>query len=176
MNSETNASTKTAGQAHDIMAEAKGYYVAMARFVAVQVANKREPWYSLAQTGPDPEKRVLLPEPGTVHAYAVRMAMERFGVMDGYTGPLFFMGTAMKAEIFEPTGVRFTYSHQGDEGRSVHKSTINVWKLKQGAGAGAFVEPTMPEDIRKRRDEFRAQEAEAIEARNKALKAMGAIK
>lgn len=173
---ENNTATQTTDEAMDRLGSAKGYYVAMARFIAVQIATGRDPWYSLAQIGPDPEKRALLPEKGTVHSYAIRMAMERSGVLDGYRGKLFFLGTAMKSEIFEPTGAHFSYSHQDADGAAVHQRTIGVWRIKKGAAAQSFLEPATPADIAKRRDEYRAQESTTAKARENALRGRGLIK
>ena len=157
--------------AMDTMAATKGWYIAMAKYVAAQIVLNKDPWVTLGRTGPRGD--VILRKPGTVHSYAVRMAMTRAGLLSGYTGTLHFLGAAMKgASFLEPTGERFSYEHPKDEdepGRGVHQRTIEVWRPKEGGQIGAVVEPAMPPDILERINSHRRDEAATKKAREAAL-------
>lgn len=167
-----NDPTLKTDEAMDAMAANKGWYIAMARFIAAKIVQGIDPWYTLGKTGPRGD--VLLRQPGTVHSYAVRMAMTRSGMLDGYTGKLFFLGAAFKgAPFLEPTGERFSYEHAKDDdepGRSVHQRTIEVWRVKKGGQVGAVPEPAMPTYITNRIESYKRDEAKTTEAREKALR------
>lgn len=169
MENDTSLSTE---QALDAMAANKGWYIAMARFVAAQIVQGKDPWYTLGKTGPRGAE--LLRKPNTVHSYAVRMAMTRAGLFNGYTGKLFFLGAAFKgAGFLEPSGERFSYEHPKDDdgaGRAVHQRTVEVWQVKKGGQLGAVQEPAVPAYIAERIREHRRAEANTAKARENALK------
>lgn len=167
-----NDATLNKDAAMDAMANTKGWYIAMARFIIAQIVLCRDPWYTLAKTGPSGAE--LLRTPGTVHSYAVRMAMTRSGMLAGYKGKLFFLGAAFKgAPFIERTGERFSYEHPKDDdepGRAVHQRTIEVWKEKKGGQIGSVPEPAVPKYIADRIASYKRDEAETTRARAEALK------
>ena len=167
-----NDPTLDTDSAMDAMANAKGFYIAMARFVAAQIVQGIDPWFTLGRTGPRGDD--LLRQPGTVHSYAVRMAMTRAGMLAGYKGKLFFLGAAFKgAPFLEPTGDRFSYEHPKDDdepGRAVHQRTIEVWRQKKGGQIGSVTEPIVPKYIADRISAYKRDEAETTKARADALK------
>lgn len=167
-----NDPTLNENDAMDAMANTKGWYIAMARFIAAQIVLGRDPWYTLAKTGPRGDD--LLRTPGTVHSYAVRMAMTRAGMLTGYKGKLFFLGAAFKgAGFLEPTGERFSYEHPKDDdepGRAVHQRTIEVWREKKGGQIGSVPEPAVPKYIADRIASYKRDEEETARARERALK------
>ena len=166
-----NDKTGKTEDAMDKLATTKGWYIAMAKFIAAQIVMLRDPWYTLARTGPT--GAVLLRKEGTGHSYAVRMAMTRAGMLAGYTGTLHFIGAAFNsANFLEATGERFSYDHQkGDDepGRSVHQRTVEIWQEKKGGQIQAVPEPKVPQRIADRLAAAAKEEADATAARTKAL-------
>ncbi len=160
---ENKPSTKTTDDAMDMLGNFKGYYAALAKFIAVQIALMRGPWYDYIKGN---EKLALAP--GEVHSYAVRLALEASGRMEGYDGKYHFLGLTFRDKVFESAGKSFSYSHTGEE-RSVHQRTVTVWKIKPGSGAGAVLEPMMPADIATKIEHAKNREAEVRAMRDKAL-------
>lgn len=167
-----NTPTNTTDEAFDKMANTKGWYIAMARYIAAQIILGRDPWYTLGRTGPRGAEIIRVK--GTVNSYAVRMAMTRAGMLIGYKGKLHFLGVAFgKGSTFlESTGEMISYEHSGDDeeaGRAVHQRTIKVWKERKGGGIGAVPEPKMPPDVAERVAAALKAEADTAKARENAL-------
>lgn len=167
---ETDPTLNT-DSAMDAMANSKGFYIAMCKYIAAQIVLQREPWYTLGRT--DPKGQEIIREPGTVHSYAVRMAMTRSGMLDGYKGRLNFIGAAFKGIPFlERTGHRFSYEHAKDDdgpGRAVHQRTVDVWKEKKGGQIGAVMEPAVPAHIARTIAQYKQDELDTAKAREEAL-------
>lgn len=153
---ENKKVTETTEEAMDLLGEHKGYYIAMARWVGVQIMQGKEPWVTYAQN--------LGLSPGEVHSFAIRVALEKHGIMEGYTGKYHFMGTAMRDPIFKSTGRSVSYSYE-----NIHQRTIGVRVLRPGSAPGAVMEPKMPDDLRERLEKARAEEAEVRRIREGAL-------
>lgn len=155
--------SKTTDEAMDLLGNFKGYYAALARFIAVQIAMMKSPWYDFVKDDP-----ALKLGAGEVHSYAVRLALERSGRMEGYEGKYHFLGLTFRDRVFESAGKSFSYSHTGEE-RSVHQRTVTVWKIKPGSGAGSIMEPMMPADVATKIERAKNRESEVLALREKAL-------
>lgn len=95
----------------------KAYFIAYARWIAVQICQAQ----------------------GTVHSRLVRDEMEKRGCFIGYHGKDFWLGAVFRDGPFLPTGLRFKYT---DGARNIHDREVRVWQLDPQAPA--VVEPTLP--------------------------------
>lgn len=124
---------KSTEEAMDALSSCRSYYIAYGRYVAVQLCRYKE------SRGEDP----------TVHSREVLNEMEKRGILDGYNGAHFWLGSVFNGGPFEKTGTIHKYS---EPGRNIHDREVKVWRLKKGAGADAYVEPIIPEFIHQRID------------------------
>jgi hypothetical protein len=157
--------TLTTKQAMDLLGGERKYFVAYARWTGVRIIGEKAKRQQAARTqltaieaaarGPidlniasnaaiEACKKAIEENEPTVHSREVRARMVEEGILDGYTGADFWLGTVFNSGPWEPTGRRHKYT---DNERNIHDREVRIWKLKEGAAADAYVEPKQPDEI-----------------------------
>lgn len=165
--------TLTTKQAMDLLSSERKYFVAYARWTGVRIIQEKAKRQQAARAqlaaieaaakGPIElqiashaaieacKKQIEENEP-TVHSREVRARMVEEGILDGYTGADFWLGTVFNSGPWEPTRRRYKYT---DAERNIHDREVRIWKLKEGAGADAYTEPKQPDEIVARHKAYR---------------------